>query len=83
VTVTAEVARMARVNGTFELVKKAEIALIVVALVFVVVRPAPATLGAVGLGILLQCAVLLVFVTFEHHRAERYVQWLMAVPPGT
>ncbi len=81
VTVTAEVARMARVNGTFELVKKAEIALIVVALVFLIVRPAPATLGAVGLGILLQCAVLLVFDTFAHHRAKRYVEWLMAVPP--
>jgi hypothetical protein len=80
-TVTVEVERMARVNGTFELVKKAEIALIAVAIVFVLVRPAPATLGAVGLGILLQCAVLLVFDTFAHHRAERYVQWLMAVPP--
>ena len=81
-TVTAEVARMARVNGTFELVKKVEMALIVAALVFLVVRPAPATLGAVGLGILLQCAVLLVFDTFAHHRAERYVEWLMAVPPS-
>lgn len=81
VTVTAEVERMARVNGTFELVKKAEIALIAVAIVFLLVRPAPETLGAVGLGILLQCAVLLVFDTFAHHRAERYVQWLMAVPP--
>jgi hypothetical protein len=81
VTVTAEVERMARVNGTFELVKKAEITLIAVAIVFLLVRPAPETLGAVGLGILLQCAVLLVFDTFAHHRAERYVQWLMAVPP--
>lgn len=81
VTVAAEVARMARVNGTFELVKKAEVALIGLAIVFLLVRPAPATLGAVGLGILLQCAVLLVFDTFAHHRAERYVQWLMAVPP--
>lgn len=82
VTVIAEVARMARVNGTFELIKKVEAALIAVAIVFLIVRPAPATLGAVGLGILLQCAALLVFDTFAHHRAERYVQWLMAVPPA-
>ena len=81
-TVTAEVARMARVNGTFDLVKKAEIALIAVGILFLIVRPAPETLGSVGLGILLQCAVLLVFDTFAHHRALRYVEWLIAVPPA-
>lgn len=80
-TVTAEVARMARVNGTFDLVKKAEIALIALSIAFLLVRPAPAPLGAIGLGILLQCAVLLTFDTFAHHRAEHYVQWLIALPP--
>jgi hypothetical protein len=80
-TVTSEVDRMGRVNGTFELVKKVEIGLIVVGLVFAIVRPAPATLGLVGLGLALQCAALLVFDTFAHHRAQHYVQWLIALPP--
>jgi hypothetical protein len=82
VTITAELERMARVNGTLELIKKVEIALIAVSLVFMIVRPAPDTLGAVGLGILLQSAVLLAFDTFAHHRAIQYVEWLIALPPG-
>ncbi len=82
VTVVAEVERMARVNTTFEIVKKAEIALIALSLLFLFVRPAPETLGAVGLGILLQCAVLLVFDTFAHRRAMHYVEWLIALPPA-
>ena len=35
-----------------------------------------------GLGILLQSAVLLVFDTFAHHRALHYVEWLIALPPA-
>ncbi len=81
VTITAEVERMARVNGTFEAIKKVEVALIAIGLVLALVRPAPATLGAVGLGIVLECAVLLVFDTFAHHRAVHYVEWLIALPP--
>jgi hypothetical protein len=81
VTITAEIERMARVNGTFQLIKKIEIALIAVSIIFVIVRPAPETLGAVGLGILLQSAVLLAFDTFAHHRALHYVEWLIALPP--
>jgi hypothetical protein len=80
--VAREVARMGRINGTFELLKKVEIAVVVAGLAFAVVRPAPATLGAIGLGLALQGAVLLVFDTFAHHRAERYVQWLIALPPS-
>ena len=81
VTITTEVERMARVNGTFALIKKVEIALIAVSVLFLVVQPAPATLGSMGLGILLQSAILLVFDTFAHHRAIRYVEWLIALPP--
>lgn len=81
-TVTGEVERMARVNTTFVAIKKVEIALIAVSILFLLVRPAPATLGALGLGILLQSAVLLVFDTFAHHRAVHYVEWLIALPPG-
>jgi hypothetical protein len=81
-TVTSEVERMARINGTFELLKKVEVALIAVGLAFAVIRPAPATLGAIGLGLALQCAGLLVFDTFAHHRAQHYVQWLIALPPA-
>jgi hypothetical protein len=82
VTVMSEVARMGRVNGTFVMVKRVEIALIAVSLLFLYLKPAPDTLGAVGLGILLQCAVLLVFDTFAHHRALHYVEWLIALPPA-
>jgi hypothetical protein len=81
VTITAEIERMARVNGTFEAIKKVEVALIAMGLVFALIRPAPETLGAVGLGIVLQCAVLLVFDTVAHHRAIHYVEWLIALPP--
>jgi hypothetical protein len=82
-TITSEVERMARVNATFVLVKRVEVALIALSVVFLLVKPAPATLGAVGLGILLQCAALLVFDTFAHHRAVHYVEWLIALPPGS
>ena len=81
VTITAEVERMARVNGTFALIKKVEIGLIALSVLFLIVQPAPATLGSMGLGILLQSAILLVFDTFAHHRAVRYVEWLIALPP--
>lgn len=81
VTITTEIERMARVNGTFVLIKKVEIALIALSLIFVIVKPAPETLGATGLGILLQCAVLLAFDTMAHHRALHYVEWLIALPP--
>lgn len=81
VTITTEIERMARVNGTFVLIKKVEMALIAVSLGFLILRPAPETLGAIGLGILLQSAVLLVFDTFAHHRAVHYVEWLIALPP--
>jgi hypothetical protein len=82
VTVVAEVERMARVNTTFEIVKRVEIALIALSLLFLFLKPAPETLGAIGLGLLLQCAALLVFDTFAHHRAVHYVQWLIALPPA-
>jgi hypothetical protein len=81
VTLTVEIERMARIDATFEAIKKVEVALIAIGLVFALVRPAPHTLGAVGLGIVLQCAVLLVFDTFAHHRAVHYVEWLIALPP--
>ena len=81
-TITAEIERMARVNNTFVIITKVEIGLIVAALLFVLVRPAPETLGAIGLGLLLQSAVLLVFDTIAHHRAVHYVEWLIALPPA-
>jgi hypothetical protein len=81
VTITTEIERMARVNGTFALITKVEIALIALSVLFLIVQPAPATLGSMGLGILLQSAILLVFDTFAHHRAVRYVEWLIALPP--
>jgi hypothetical protein len=82
VTIAAEIERMARVNGTFVLIKKVEMALIAISVLFLILQPAPATLGSIGLGILLQSAVLLAFDTFAHHRALHYVEWLIALPPA-
>ncbi len=82
VTITTEIERMARVNGTFVLIKKVEMALIAISVLFLILQPAPATLGSIGLGILLQSAVLLAFDTFAHHRALHYVEWLIALPPA-
>jgi hypothetical protein len=47
-TVTSEIERMACVNGTFVIVKKVEIALIAASILFLIVRPAPATLGLIA-----------------------------------
>ena len=69
----ASMAKMMTTNVAFELIKKVEIAVIGVGVLLLIVQPAPATLGSIGLGILLQSTALLVFDTFAHHRAIHYV----------
>jgi hypothetical protein len=75
-TVVAETARMAAVNRNFGLVKAVEISCIVLGLALAVLLPHPSTWAAVGLGLLVEAAVLLAFDAFAHHRALVYTQWL-------
>jgi len=78
-TVKAEIVRMERVNKSFRIIKIVEIVLIVAGILAVLALPVPGPWSAVGLGILLEATVLLVFDTFAHHRAIVYVNWLQSL----
>ena len=72
----AELGRMDRVNANFRMVEIVEAVLIVAALVMVFAfRGRPAVL-AVGLGLLVQAAVMLAFDAFAELRAHAYTDWL-------
>jgi putative effector of murein hydrolase len=72
----AENLRMAKVNRNFRLVKVVEAVVIAAALLMILLLPLGGTLSSVGLGLLLQATVLLVFDAFAHQRALAYAQWL-------
>jgi hypothetical protein len=73
-----ETARMQRVQANFVTLKLAWIALIAVGLGLVLLgRGKPATVG-IGLGILLQAAVMLAFDLFAEARGADYLRWLSA-----
>jgi hypothetical protein len=75
-TVTAEIQRMTKVTTNFRVVKVVEAAVIVVGLVLVLGLPHPGTWPSVGLGLLVEAAVLLAFDAFAHQRALVYTRWL-------
>jgi hypothetical protein len=75
-TVSAETQRMNTVNKNFRVVKVVEYVLIVLGLLLTVLLPHPSTWASVGLGLLVEAAVLLVFDVFAHQRALVYIQWL-------
>jgi hypothetical protein len=75
-TLSAEARRMSRINQNFHIIKVVEVAVIVLGLLLAVSLPPPGAWGAVGLGLLLEAAMLLVFDTFAHHRAQVYTLWL-------
>ncbi|HEX4984817.1 MAG TPA: hypothetical protein VFV71_01970 [Burkholderiales bacterium] len=77
-TVSAETQRMGRVNRNFRIVKVVEVVVIVAGLLLVMLLAHPGTWAAVGLGLLVEAAVLLVFDAFAHHRALVYTQWLQS-----
>jgi hypothetical protein len=60
-------------------VKVAEVAFIVLGLLLAVLLPHPSTWAAVGLGLLVEAAVLLAFDAFAHQRALVYTQWLQGL----
>lgn len=75
-TIAAETERMATVNRNFTIVRAVEIACIVLGLALAILLPLPGRWAAIGLGMLVEGAVLLVFDTFAHQRALVYTQWL-------
>jgi len=77
--VAAERERMRTVNRNFGIVKVAEAVCIVLGLVLVFSLPLASAWSSVGLGLLLEGAVLLVFDAFAHQRAAVYTNWLFAV----
>lgn len=78
-TVTAELTRMARVNENFRMVKMFEAAIIGAGILMACLLPAASTGHSIGLGMVLQGAVLFVFDAFAHHRAQAYVGWLQSI----
>jgi uncharacterized membrane protein YfcA len=75
-TAAGELSRMDRVNSNFKIIKVAEIGLIGVGILLVLFTSLGSTWNSIGLGLILHSAVLLVFDSFAHHRAEVYVDWL-------
>jgi hypothetical protein len=78
-TVSAETQRMSTINRNFHIVKVAEVAFIVLGLLLAVFIPHPSTWAAVGLGLLVEAAVLLAFDAFAHQRALVYTKWLQGL----
>jgi hypothetical protein len=74
-----ELARMSRVNASFRLVEAAEVILIGAGVVLAVWLRARPPVMAVGLAVLLQATVMLVFDLFAERRADRYARWLRAL----
>lgn len=72
----AELDRMERIERNFVIAKTGEAVLIVAGLVAVLWLPVGSTWSAVGLGVVLHGAALLVFDSFAHQRAEVYIDWL-------
>jgi hypothetical protein len=70
-----ELARMDRVNRNFTRIKIVEAVLIVAALALILAFRSSA-LVAIGLGLLLQTSVMLVFDVFAERRAQVYTTWL-------
>lgn len=71
-----ELLRMERVNASFRVVEAIEAVLIVAGLALALAFRGRQTLTAVGMGVLLQASVMLVFDLFAEHRAHIYTTWL-------
>jgi hypothetical protein len=71
-----ELTRMDRVNASFTAFKILEAVLIAAALGMALAFRGRPAVTAVGLGILVQAAVMLAFDVFAEHRAHVYTAWL-------
>ena len=79
-TISAETTRMSAVNRNFRIVKVVEVVVMGLGVLLAIGLPHPGAWAAVGLGLLLEGAVLLVFDAFAHQRALVYTQWLAQLP---
>ena len=78
VTVESELARMAKVNRSFKVIEAIEVILLLTGLsIAVILRLQNLAWASVGMGLMLQAAVTLVFDLFAEHRALVYTRWLM------
>jgi hypothetical protein len=80
VTVQSELARMKRVNRSFKVIEAVEVLLLLAGL-FLALALGSRHLAwaAVGMGLLVQAAITLVFDLFAEHRALVYTRWLVAL----
>ena len=79
-TAAAEIQRMTRVNRSFRMIIGAEIVLLLAGVTLAVwLRTSNVTWSAIGMGVFLQAAVLLVFDLFAEHRAHEYTRWLASL----
>jgi len=79
-TAATELHRMARVNQSFRIIKGVEVFLLVTGLFLAFfLHTKSLTWPAVGMGLLLQAAVMLIFDIFAEHRAHVYARWLSAI----
>ena len=76
----SELQRMTRVNRSFRIIKAGEVVLLAIGVALAMFLPASSLAWrAVGMGLLLQSAVLLVFDIVAEHRAHVYAQWLATI----
>jgi hypothetical protein len=71
-----ELGRMERVNANFKWIEIVEAALIALGVGLALTMRARPTLMAVGMGLVLQASVMLVFDLFAERRADVYTTWL-------
>jgi hypothetical protein len=74
-----ELERMQKVMQSFKLIKAAEVALLVVALVLVFVLESRPVAVGIGMGLLVEAAVMLAFDVFAEHRGEVYLAFLQGL----
>lgn len=78
VTVEAELARMRKVNRSFKVVEAIEVLLLLAGLsLALALRARHLAWAAVGIGLVLQAVITLVFDLFAEHRALVYTRWLV------
>lgn len=77
ITAAAELARMTKVNRSFKVIIAIEVVVILAGVILAVaLRSRQIAWAAVGMGLVVQAAVTLVFDLFAEYRALAYTRWL-------
>ncbi|MFY9550879.1 MAG: hypothetical protein WAU32_06990 [Thermoanaerobaculia bacterium] len=83
-TMQSELARMEKVNRSFKVIEAAEVAALATGLFLALaLRQRHPAWAAVGMGLVVQAAVTLVFDLFAEHRALAYTRWLAELSRST